>query len=81
MLSGCVDEVVYVCLSGLMPLCHIEAVLLAMRWLVVGEFMGRVTPGKRWIGGLGGRGGLNHHCPWVGTAVFDVLGSVRGCDY
>ena len=63
------------------PSRTIEAVLLALRWLVVGEFMGRANPRTLRIGGLGGGGGLNHHCPWVSRAVFGVLGSVRGCDY
>ena len=58
-----------------------EAVLLALRWLVVGEFMGCTTSRTLRIGGLGGEGGLNHHCPGGSTAVFGVLGSVRGCDY
>ena len=48
----------------------IEPVLLALRWLVVGEFMGSTKPGKRWIRALGGRGGWNHHCPGFSRAVF-----------
>ena len=66
---------------GLRNISPIEAVLLALRRLVVGEFMGSTTPGTLRIGGLGGGGGLNPHCPGGSRAVFGVLGSVRGCDY
>ena len=41
----------------------IKATYLALRWPVVGGFMGWAIWGKRWIGLLRGRGGWNQHCP------------------
>jgi hypothetical protein len=56
----------------------IEAIYLALRWPVVGGFMGWTICRTRWIGLLGGRGGRNQQCPGDGPAVFGVLGPCAG---
>ena len=46
--------------SVLMILCFIETIYLALRWSVVGGFMGCTKRGKRWNGFLGVvAGGIN----------------------